>query len=36
MPYSVDRSFGRLVRALVKAMSSWSDPSAPGREGSAG
>ena len=36
MPYSVDRSFGRLVRALVRAMSSWSDASAPGREVSAG
>ena len=36
MPYSVDRSFGRLVRALVKAMSSWSEASAPGREASAG
>jgi AcrR family transcriptional regulator len=36
MPVSVDRSFGRLVRALVRAMSSWSDASAPGREVSAG
>jgi len=27
-----DRSFDRLVRTLVRAMSSWSDASAPGRE----
>jgi AcrR family transcriptional regulator len=32
MPVSVDRSFGRLVRALVRATSSWSDASEPGRE----
>jgi AcrR family transcriptional regulator len=32
MPVSVDRSFGRLVHALVRAISSWSDASGPGRE----
>jgi hypothetical protein len=32
MPLSVDRSFGRLVHALVRAMSSWSTASEPGRE----
>ena len=32
MPVSVDRSFGRLVHALVRAISSWSDASEPGRE----
>jgi AcrR family transcriptional regulator len=32
MPVSVDRSFGRLVNALVVALSSWSDASDPGRE----
>ncbi|MGA2828183.1 MAG: TetR-like C-terminal domain-containing protein [Streptosporangiaceae bacterium] len=32
MPVSVDRSFGRLVHALVVALSSWSDASEPGRE----
>ena len=32
MPFSVDRSFGRLVHALVRAISSWSDASEPGRE----
>jgi AcrR family transcriptional regulator len=30
MPVSVDRSFGRLVYALVRAISSWSDASEPG------
>jgi len=30
MPFSVDRSFGRLVHALVRAISSWSDASEPG------
>jgi AcrR family transcriptional regulator len=30
MPVSVDRSFGRLVHALVRAISSWSDASEPG------
>jgi len=33
MPVSVDRSFDRLVHALVRAMSSWSAASAPDREG---
>jgi len=32
MPYSVDRSFGRLVQALAMAMPSWSEVSEPGRE----
>ena len=32
MPFSVDRSFGRLVHALVAAMSSWSAVSDPDRE----
>jgi AcrR family transcriptional regulator len=32
MPVSVDRSFGRLVHALVRAIASWSDASGPGRE----
>jgi pimeloyl-ACP methyl ester carboxylesterase len=32
VPVSVDRSFGRLVHALVVALSSWSDASEPGRE----
>jgi AcrR family transcriptional regulator len=32
MPVSVDRSFGRLVHALVVALSSWNDASGPGRE----
>jgi AcrR family transcriptional regulator len=32
MPVSVDRSFDRLVQALVRAMSSWSTASEPGRE----
>jgi AcrR family transcriptional regulator len=32
MPVSVDHSFGRLVHALVRAISSWSDASEPGRE----
>ena len=32
MPVSVDRSFDRLVHALVRAMSSWSTASEPGRE----
>ena len=31
-PASVDRSFGRLVHALVVALSSWNDVSEPGRE----
>ena len=31
-PDDVDRSFDRLVRALVRAVSSWSDVSEPGRE----
>jgi AcrR family transcriptional regulator len=31
-PVDVDRSFDRLVRALVRALSSWSDVSEPGRE----
>ena len=35
-PASVDRSFGRLVHALVMAMSSWSSTSEPGREVPAG
>ena len=30
MPFSVDRSFDRLVHALVRAISSWSDASEPG------
>jgi AcrR family transcriptional regulator len=30
-PHDVDRSFDRLVRALVRALSSWSDVSEPGR-----
>jgi AcrR family transcriptional regulator len=30
MPVSVDRSFGRLVHALVRAISSWSDALEPG------
>jgi AcrR family transcriptional regulator len=30
MPVSVDRSFGRLVYALVRAISSWSDAPEPG------
>jgi len=30
-PDDVDRSFDRLVRALVRALSSWSDVSEPGR-----
>jgi AcrR family transcriptional regulator len=32
MPFSVDRSFDRLVHALVAAMSSWSTVSDPDRE----
>ena len=33
MPFSVDRSFDRLVHALVRAISSWSSgASEPGRE----
>lgn len=32
MPFSVDRSFDRLVHALVAAMSSWSAVSDPDRE----
>jgi AcrR family transcriptional regulator len=32
MPVSVDRSFGHLVHALVRAISSWSDVTEPGRE----
>jgi AcrR family transcriptional regulator len=32
MPVSVDRSFGRLVHALVKAISNWSTVSESGRE----
>jgi hypothetical protein len=32
LPVSVDRSFDRLVRALVRAVSSWSDVAEPGRE----
>jgi AcrR family transcriptional regulator len=31
-PASVDRSFGRLVSALVRALSSWNDVPQPGRE----
>jgi hypothetical protein len=31
-PSDVDRSFDRLVRALVRALASWSDVSEPGRE----
>jgi AcrR family transcriptional regulator len=34
-PANVDRSFDRLVRALVRAVSSWSDVPEPGREVSA-
>jgi AcrR family transcriptional regulator len=36
IPVSVDRSFDRLVHALVRAMSSWSTASEPGREVPAG
>ena len=32
MPFSVDRSFDRLVQALVRAISSWSSVSGAGRE----
>ena len=32
LPVSVDRSFDRLVHALVRALSSWSAVSEPGRE----
>jgi AcrR family transcriptional regulator len=32
MPVSVDRSFGRLVHALVRAMSNWNTAPEPGRE----
>ena len=32
MPVSVGRSFGRLVHALVVALSNWSDASEPSRE----
>jgi hypothetical protein len=32
LPASVDRSFGRLIRALVRALSGWSDVPEPGRE----
>ena len=32
MPFSVDRSFDRLVHALARALSSWTDVSEPGRE----
>ena len=32
LPFSVDRSFDRLVHALVAALSSWSAVSEPGRE----
>jgi AcrR family transcriptional regulator len=32
LPASVDRSFDRLVRALVRALSSWAGVSEPGRE----
>lgn len=32
LPASVDRSFDRLVRTLVSALSSWNDMSEPGRE----
>jgi AcrR family transcriptional regulator len=32
MPFSIDRSFDRLVRALLVALSSWSDAAEPGRE----
>lgn len=32
MPVSVDRSFDRLVHVLVRAMSTWSTASEPGRE----
>jgi AcrR family transcriptional regulator len=35
-PASVDRSFDRLVHALARAMSSWTDVSEPGREVPAG
>jgi AcrR family transcriptional regulator len=31
-PASIDRSFDRLVHALVRALSSWTDASGPGRE----
>jgi AcrR family transcriptional regulator len=31
-PASVDRSFDRLVHALARALSSWTDVSGPGRE----
>jgi AcrR family transcriptional regulator len=33
LPVSVDRSFDRLVRALVRALSSWTGAPEPGREG---
>ncbi len=36
MPLSVDRSFDRLVRALVKAIANWNTEPDPGREGPAG
>jgi hypothetical protein len=32
MPYNVDRSFDRLVSALVRALSSWKDVSEPAPE----
>jgi AcrR family transcriptional regulator len=32
LPASVDRSFDRLVHALVRVLSSWNDVSEPGRE----
>ena len=35
-PASVDRSFDRLVHALARALSSWTDVSEPGREVPAG
>jgi AcrR family transcriptional regulator len=36
MPFSVDRSFDRLVQAQVMILSNWSDVSEPGREVPAG
>jgi AcrR family transcriptional regulator len=35
LPASVDRSFDRLVRALVRALSSWTGAAGPGRAGQA-